>query len=139
MRLQETAWREPWMTEEERRIMGYFMVLMRRVFKARGIQDTPLIALRVIDVGIHCLLIRRLELALIPTVKEDGEVTLDITGAAADHIGKTRERLRKAIRELEDACARLGSPVDIGIADKLLPFVREARDLIQNGLPDEAS
>jgi len=132
MRLQETAWREPWMTEEERRIMGYFMVLIRRLFKARGIQDTPLIALRAIDVGIHCLLVRRLELVLTPTVKENGEITLDISGAMADHIGKTRERLRKAIRELEDACARLGSPVDVGIADQLLPLVRETRDLLQN-------
>ena len=54
-----------------------------------------------------------------------------------EQIGRTRERLRKAIRELEDVCAKLGKPVEIGIADKLLPFVREARHLIQNGIVDE--
>ena len=137
MRLQETAWREKWMTDEECRIMNYFMKLMRKLFKAKGVQDTPLIALRVIDVGIHHLLARRLELALMPIVKENGEVALDISGATADHIGKTRERLRKAIRELEDACARLGSQVDMGLAEQLLPLIRETQDLLHNPPPED--
>ena len=130
MRLHETCWRETWMTEEERQIMRRFMAAIRRLFKVKGVRETPLLALRVIDVGIHCLLTRRLELVLMPCVKDTGEVTLDISGPQADHIGKTRERLRKAIRELEDACARLGSPIDVGLADRLLPLVRETQDLL---------
>jgi hypothetical protein len=125
------------MTEEERRMMRRFMAAIRRLFKAKGVQETPLLAIRVIDVGIHFLLARRLELGLTPTEKENGKVVLDVTGAMADYIGKTRERLRKAVRELEDACSRLGTPVDVGIADELLPLVRATKDLLQNGLPDE--
>ncbi len=137
MWLKESAWREGWMTEKERRMMRRFMAAIRRLFKARGVQETPLLAIRVIDVGIHSLLARRLELGLMPTVKENGEVALDVTGAMADHIGKTRERLRKAVRELEDACTRLGAPVDVGIAEKLLPLVRQTRELLQYGPPEE--
>ena len=136
MRLQETSWREVWMTEDECQNMRRFMAAIRRLFKAKGVQETPLLALRVIDVGIHCLLTRRLELVLTPCVKDTGEVTLDISGPQADHIGKTRERLRKAIRELEDACSRLGSPIDIGLADQLLPLIRETQDLL-HGIPTE--
>lgn len=132
MRLHESCWREGWMTKEEHQVMRQFMNAIRRFFKARGVQETPLLAMRVIDVGIHALLARRLELALTPTENESGEVVLDITGPIADHIGKTRERLRKSIRELEDACARLGVPVDVGIADQLLPLVRETQDLLHN-------
>ena len=132
MRLHESCWREDWMTREEHQVMRKFMATIRRFFKARGLQETPLLAMRVIDVGVHVLLARRLELALTPTENESGEVVLDITGPMADHIGKTRERLRKSIRELEDACARLGVPVDVGIADQLLPLVRETQDLLHN-------
>lgn len=132
MRLHESCWRENWMTREEHQVMRKFMTTIRRFFKARGVQETPLLAMRVIDVGVHVLLARRLELALTPTENESGEVVLDITGPMADHIGKTRERLRKSIRELEDACARLGVPVDVGIADQLLPLVRETQDLLHN-------
>ncbi|MCK5862236.1 MAG: hypothetical protein KAH38_07115 [Candidatus Hydrogenedentes bacterium] len=132
MGLQESVWRESWMTEEECQRMRRFAASIRRLFKTKGVQETPLLALRVIDVGIHSLLARRLERVLEPSVKENGEVSLDISGPQADHIGKIRERLRKAIRELEDACTRLGSPIDVGIADQLLPLVRETQQLLQS-------
>lgn len=137
MRLHETCWRETWMTEEERKLMRSLMAAIRRLFKEKGVQETPLLAMRVIDLGIHFLLSRRLELVLTPGVKDTGEVTLDISGPQADHIGKTRERLRKAIRELEDACSRLGSPIDIGLADKLLPLVLETQELLHGSYFEE--
>lgn len=137
MRLHESCWREAWMTEDERRIMRQFMAAIRRFFKARGVQETPLLALRVIDLGIHGLLVRRLESALSPTIEENGEVTMTVSGPTADHIGKARERLRKSIRELEDACARLGSPVDVGLADELLPLVRKTKALLHKRPPEQ--
>ncbi len=130
MRLQESVWREEWMTDEERVAMRRLITSVRRLFKARNVQESPLLTLRVVDVGVHYLLARRLERGLTPRVNDDGAAALDISGALADHIGKTRERLRKAIRELEDACARLGAPVDVGVADAMAPVARETRDLL---------
>ena len=130
MRLQERDWRVAWMTDEERLAMKRFMASVRRLFKARNVQESPLLTLRVVDVGVHYLLARRLETALSPRVDDEGAAVLEISGALADQIGKTRERLRKAIRELEDACARLGAPVDVGIADEVAPMARATRDLL---------
>ncbi len=130
MGLQERLWREAWMTPDEAAAMKRLMAALRRLLKTRGVQESPLLHLRMIDVGIHHLLARRLELGLMPREDADGTVALEVSGTLADQIGKTRERLRKAIRELEDACARLGTPIDVGIADQLLPLVRETQDLL---------
>ena len=40
--------------------------------------------------------------------------------------------MRKSMRELEEACARLGKPVQIGIADELLPLVRQTQHLLHS-------
>ncbi|HDP35544.1 MAG TPA: hypothetical protein ENN29_10595 [Candidatus Hydrogenedentes bacterium] len=130
MRLQENYWREPWMTEEEYLYMKRLLASLRRLFKTSGVRESPLVCLRAVDVGVHCLLARRLEQGLTPAAKENGEAVLDVSGALADHIGKTRERLRKAIRELEDACTRLGAPLDTGLAEQMLPLVRKTQDLL---------
>ncbi len=132
MRLQEDHWRAAWMTDEECVVMRRLVAAVRRMFKAYGVQASPLVSLRVMDVGVHYLLARRLELHLTPRDDDTGAEGLLVSGSVADHIGKTRERLRKAIRELEDACARMGTPVDVGIADKVLPLVRETRDLLHD-------
>ncbi len=132
MRLNEIARGEAWMNEEERQIMKRLVAAIRRLFRARGVGESPLLGMRVADVGVHCLIARRLELGLTPRVDEEGQVCQEISGAQADQIGKARERLRKAIRELEDACARLGTPVDQGLADQLLPAMRKTQDLLHN-------
>jgi hypothetical protein len=118
------------MTDEERLAVKRFVAEVRRMFAARGVRESPLLTLRVADVGIHWLLAMRLERGLMP--EEDGPDAnaVELSGALADQIGKARERMRKSIRELEDACTRLGTPIDVGIADRMLPMVRETKDLL---------
>ena len=113
------------------------MSAVKRLFLERGVEETPFLALRVADVAIHHLLVRRLEANLRPNAEASGA---PISAALADQIGKARERLRKTIRELEDACARLGRPLDIGYADAVLPLVRQTADLLHRAelsAPDE--
>ena len=136
MRSQEAVRGEPWMTSPERTRTRKFVIAVRQFLKRRGVEDSPLLALRINDLCVHWLLVQRQEVGLMTT--ETGEVPL-LGGALADQIGKGRERLRKSIRELEDACARLGKPIDVGIAEQLLPMVEKTRDLLQDEpLPPEA-
>jgi hypothetical protein len=130
MRLQDVARREPWMTGEECLLMKKFIAAIRRLLAAHGVSESPLLTLRTADVGISWLLVRRLEAGLKPL--EESAAPPELSGSLADHIGKGRERLRKAIRELEDACARMGRPIDIGLADEMLPMVRKTRDLLHD-------
>ncbi|HDP34753.1 MAG TPA: hypothetical protein ENN29_06530 [Candidatus Hydrogenedentes bacterium] len=141
MQLKQAEWYEPWMTDEEKRIMKKQMAAMRRLFKNANLPESPLISMRAIDIGIQHLLARRLEKALAPT--ETKMATPNATAPPVptfalaplvEQIGKTRERLRKAMRELEDVCARLGAPVEIGLADQMLPIVCKTRDLL-NDIP----
>lgn len=131
MKLSEAARSERWMTKEERAVMKRFVAAVRRMFVERGVRESPLLALRVSDVGVHWLLNRRLEQSLLPDDAMDGAPP-ELSGALAEQIGKARERTRKAIRDLEDACARLGAPIDVGVADKMLPLVRKTRDLLHD-------
>lgn len=123
---------EVWMTDEERLAMKQFIGGMRRMFAARKVEESPLLTLRVADVGIHWLLARRLERGLILDRDDSGDRPVEFSGSLADQIGKARERMRKAVRELEDACARLGAPIDVGIADNMLPMVRKTSDLLHD-------
>jgi hypothetical protein len=121
---------ELWMTEEERQRQRRFAGVMKKFLKHHGVADSPLLCLRVNDVAMQWLLVRRLENSLAETSHPpEGELPL-VPTTLADHIGKGRERLRKAIRELEDACARLGTPIDSGLADQLAPLMRETRELM---------
>ena len=132
MQFRDIAKGEPWMTLGERRRTRKFIAALKRLFSGCGVEETPLLVLRVEDVAIHYLLVRRIEEGLAPASDNAEGAVSGCSGALADQIGKSRERLRKAIRELEDACARLGRPIDVGIADQLLPLVRQTGDLLHN-------
>jgi myo-inositol-1-phosphate synthase len=133
MKIEKVLIGAPWLTPEERVYIRKFLGAVHQLFLSSGVKDSPLLALRVVDVAVHLLLSRRQERALIPEEKCDG--TPELSGALADQIGKGRERLRKAIKELEEACARLGSPVDTGIAGQMLPLVRQTSDLLHHTAP----
>ncbi|MFA7693678.1 MAG: hypothetical protein GX117_06945 [Candidatus Hydrogenedentes bacterium] len=120
--------REPWLTKSERRYIHVFLQGVEELFASCDVKYSPLLSLRVADVAVHMLLVRRWEQGLIPGEEESEKV--DARGSLFEQVMKTRERLRKSIKELEDACARLGTPVDTGIAGKVLPLVRQTADLL---------
>ena len=123
---------ERWMTEEELRLIRRYVLCMKNFLIAWGVEESPLLCFRVGDLGLQWLIVRRLENGLAQQENcEKTELPLATT-ALADHIGKGRERLRKAIRELEDTCARLGTPLDTGLADQLAPLMRETRALLHD-------
>lgn len=127
---------EFWMTGAERLFFRKFVKSLRALLGSRGVPESTLLSLRVADVAVHLLLVKRLETALTPEM-DAGAATPGITGALAEQVSKGRERLRKAVRELEDTCTRLGKPLDTGLADEMLPVVRKTGDMLQQAVPSD--
>jgi len=124
MKMTSLALGETWMSEEELELNRQLVRGVEQLLNDRGVAENPLLVLRVDDIVVSWLLTRRMEAGLGPG--DDGEVPR--TGASqADAIGKSRERLRKAIKELEEYCERAGTPIDTGLADRMKPVIQEVQ------------
>lgn len=115
---------ENWMTDEETELNGKFVRGVAKLLRSRGVTENPLLVLRVNDVVVSWLLTRRLEEGL---GDDDSGVPVTTTSGQADAIGKSRERLRKSIKDLEEYCARAGSPIDTGLADLMKPVIQQVQ------------
>ena len=107
---------EPWMTPEERDLNRNFNQATTELLAARGVPVTPLIMLRVNDVIATWLLARRLESALAP---KPGKPAPCPTPAQAGAIGKCRDRLRRAMKDLEACCARDAVPTGPDLPERM--------------------
>ena len=76
--------------------------------------------------------------------------TLALQGESADTLSrdfivcvetllKTLEKWRKAMNELEDVCAKAGTPIDVGVADKMKPLLRETQGVMDKALKQVAA
>jgi hypothetical protein len=54
-------------------------------------------------------------------------------------LGKAQERLRKAVKELEEYYARTGSPIEIGLADLMKPVLKRAEGVLEDALEFESA
>lgn len=101
---------EPWMTPEERTLNHDFIQSTTQLLATRGVPESPLILLRINDVIVTWILARRLESALTPA---PGKPAPCPTIAQAGAIGKCRDRLRRAMKELETCCPKGDTPIGI--------------------------
>ena len=115
---------EPWMTPHERDLNQDLIRAIAGYLKTAGVPENPLVALRVNDIASTWLLARRLESALAPA---DGGPAPCPTPAQANAIGRCRERLRKAIKELEEYAAKNGAPAPQGLVEQMHDAVRIVR------------
>lgn len=122
MKMTTLALGETWMSADELKLNRQLVEGVKKLLKDRGVAENPLLVLRVDDIVVSWLLTRRMEAGLGPG--EDGERPRT-SAAQADAIGKSRERLRKAIKELEEYCERAGTPIDTGLADLMKPVIQE--------------
>ena len=112
-------------------------ILLRR----RGVELTPNIVLRIAEILSLALTGRQIERALsdeqtvqpppgdIPPV--NGRSTLH---PLAEALAKNQERLRKALKELEESFTRGGAPVEVGLADELRPLLLQAEGVLDDAL-----
>ena len=118
------------MSEEPNPGIGRAALAAREPLKADDVPITPMIALRIYDVGICFLLVRRLESELrrpdqandVPEATSPKPVNLL---ALIDGIAKAREKMRKPIKELEDACPTVENADPTGLADALKPMLEK--------------
>jgi hypothetical protein len=119
-----------------------FVADMAAVFEAYGVPVTPLAVLRVEDVLACHRVVTRVEAALsegdLFLAKESAQGVVYVAHPALEAAGKARERLRKAMRELEDACARAGAPINEGLAEKLAAMREDSDDIAGDALRFES-
>ena len=117
---------EPWMTQQERDLNQTLVSAIAKQLATAGVPENPLVALRVNDIASTWLLARRLESALTPA---EGEPPPCPTPAQAGAIGKCRDRLRRAMKELEACCPRDAAPArqGLGLIEKMHEPVRVVR------------
>lgn len=128
---------EPWMTDQERNFYGRFVRSIEETLHANDVTITPMVALRVYDVAISFLLVRRLESELGRPNQTNNGGPPATTGLAAsakpvsllpliDGIGKAREKMRKSIKDLEECYGTVEIPEPGGLADALKPIIEKA-------------
>jgi len=112
----------------------------------RGVPLTPLILLRLEDLMTAWLAARRIEAILWETGVfadapkrrgQDGDEPALTVTALVDHAGKARERTRKAMKDLEEACEKLGAPIDQGLADTVKPLLEQSAGVLEDALAFE--
>ena len=133
----ETAATDPSRTRSP---IGVFVAEMSQLLAACGVAPTPTVVLRVHDVATTLTIALALEDPLLEGLAAGEEMPASAVESAA----KARERWRKAMKELEDSCARAGSPIDQGLPDEVCPLLRKADGVLEAALtatrsPEEAA
>ena len=105
MTLNDLTHGEPWMDPEERQTAAELVQAIQQSLTDRQIPETPFLVLRVQDYLLHHTLCRRLERSLTPDPGATPPVT--VLPSLAEHIGKSRDRLRKSLKDLDDAASKL--------------------------------
>ncbi|NIA13263.1 MAG: hypothetical protein GWP08_04225 [Nitrospiraceae bacterium] len=113
------------------------------MFCRRGVEQTPIVLLRGDDVVASFLVVRRLERRL---VRNDGDCDAleekkparNMELQLVEALGRARERLRKAMKELEDSCGKAGTPNEVCIQDQMKPILKKAEGILEDALEFEA-
>lgn len=120
-----------WMSPREQAMALRLAMQMRDHLDRRGVADSPLVALRLEDVIAARIHVHRVEVGMGSLeISEDTKAVVVLIEAA----GKARERMRKAMKEFEDACAKAGTPIDRGLADQLKPLLQKTAGVIEDAL-----
>lgn len=117
---------------------------MKALRKRHRAQDSPLLVVRenaVLDASLGVryfeeLLARRMASLVAPAGVDErnrGEQ------APWEALGKAQERLRKAVKDLEEYYTKTGSPIDIGLADLMKPVLKRAEGVLEDALEFESA
>lgn len=120
---------ESWMSDSERRDAAALAADFLTHAQGCGAEDSPALRLRCADVVAAALLLARAGRPL----ADDADAELDSKRLAADldtH-GKAQERLRKALKEFEDHCARADPSDQKNLADLMAPIMEQAPELYE--------
>lgn len=117
------------------------------LFSSRGVDVTPVVRLRALDVITWSYIAREIQGKVSSDGIAEGETQKDNNGtekktgwrlhAAVEALAKTWERLRKAMKELEDTCKNAGTPVNNSLAAAVQPLLERAEGVLEDALEYE--
>jgi len=128
-----------WMTDEEKKRAGEFAEAFADLFEKSAVVSTLLVCIRAADIIALYFHVARIESRLLEVASaasadaKRGATVEDILEAA----GKARERLRKAVKELEEYCSNAGTPIDKGLAGIMRPILKKAEGVYEDALQFE--
>ncbi len=142
------------MPRHDETCVNQFVAGLEASFQRHGVEQTPMVLLRVEDVLVSWLVVRRIEDLLWAegVYEAPGEDAAKGKGrgaglASVSHglvllpaiecAGKARERMRKAVKELEEACEKMGTPIDRGLHDLMKPIVEGAEGVLEDAIAFE--
>lgn len=117
-----------WMTRQEGALFRRLTRDLNQIAYNHCVRDSTLLQLAIDDVAITFLLVRRAEAHLAHVT--DGN-RKNAPFSTLEAIAKLRERLRKATREFEDYCRRLGVDKNIGLPDAMQPVLEQIGDTLE--------
>jgi hypothetical protein len=132
--------------EHEADAVARWVDALEALLTERGVPLTPLILLRLEDVMTSWLAARRIESILWesgvfaeapPKRGQEADAAALAVSSLVDHAGKARERTRKAMKDLEEACEKLGAPIDQGLADAVKPLLEQSAGVLDDALAFE--
>ncbi len=139
MKLQDWALGNHVFNADDRDKIRQLLAEFEGMFERFGVPDTPCRNLRTLDVVIAYVHARQLD-ALLADAQANAEA--DAKGppqlSLFDAAGKAHERMRKAMKELEDYCNKAGTPIDVGLADIMKPIIEKAEGVLEDALEFEA-
>ncbi len=139
MKLQDWALDNHVFNADDRDKIRLLLAEFEGMFEQFGVPDTPCRNLRMLDVVIAYVHARRLDALLADAqANAESEAKGPPQLSLFDAAGKAHERMRKAMKELEDYCNKAGTPVDVGLADIMKPIIEKAEGVLEDALEFEA-
>jgi hypothetical protein len=143
----------PYLDTAETQSAHAFVSGMGALLELRGVTLTPTLIMRIEDVVHSHILVGRLEMDIwqkgvvfTPPVPEEDEQNTtsrrrtasqkEYINPAVEALGKARERLRKAMKELEDNCGTVAAPTQRNLAEEVLPLLKKGEGVMAEVLEE---
>lgn len=141
--LKSLVFEKDWLEKYEKPLAKALVEAVQREVKRRGVEETLGLVLRADCVLVSYLMVRRVEWTLRSPQQDpdDGGSSRrkDSEGAQIEALGRAHERLRRAMKDLEEYCAKVGTPIDIGLADLMKPILRKGEGVLEASMEQEGA
>ncbi len=127
-----------WLADPERACAVKLAHEFEKMFDQFEVVRTPLLVLHAEHAILSYLIVRRVEARLNDGLEMEHDPPKRPLDPVLDAVGKARERWRKAMKELEEYCAKAGTPIDRGLADIMKPILKKAEGVYEDAVEFEA-
>ena len=137
MTFRESAFIHAWMDDIEQDLAKRTARELRLFLKQHHVADSPFLTKRLEAYVIECTFLYRTGRGL--EAFQGGRLNEPDNAKAYATLSETYtkqwERIRKLMNEIETYCAKAGTPVDLGLADKVRPILDRAKGVMDILVP----